>query len=176
MTALSGLISHLGGKRISNHDLEILICNAEDKAIKLHSSAMTKRVSPSASIPASEEKVVDPAGNSLSSQDRVQPPVKPKLSLKPGKFNPAIIIKTPPRNKDSTSPGQDDNEDEYGIYSKTIDGVGDGTRSITPSFIKTKDKIRDQLPMNFNYFSELLCTNLMASRFIQFVLTNHFPF
>ena len=86
MTGLSGLISHLGGKRISNHDLEILICNAKDKAIELHASAMTKRVSPSAGIPASEEKVVDPAGNSIPSQDSVQPPVEPKSSLKPGKF------------------------------------------------------------------------------------------
>jgi hypothetical protein len=81
MTGLSGLISHLGRKRISNHDLEILICNAEDKAIKLHASAMTKRVSPSAGIPASEEKVVDLADNSIPFQDPVQPLVKPKLAL-----------------------------------------------------------------------------------------------
>ncbi len=160
MTRLSGLISHLGRKRISNHDLEILIHNAKDKAIKLHPSAMTKRVSPSAGIPASEEKVVDLADNSIPSQDPIQPPVKPKSSLKPGKFDPVIILETPPRNKDSTSPGQDDDEDDYGIYSKTIDGVGDGTHLITASFIKTNDKIRDQLLKNFNYFSELLCTNI----------------
>ncbi len=79
LTGLSGLISHLGGKRISNHDLEILFCNAQDKAIKLHASAMMKRVSPSAGIPASDEKIVDPAGNSIPSQDPVQPPVKPKI-------------------------------------------------------------------------------------------------
>jgi hypothetical protein len=61
---------------------------------------MTKRVSPSAGIPASEKKVIDPTGNSIpSSQDPVQPPVKPKLSLKPGKFDPVIILEPLPATK-----------------------------------------------------------------------------
>jgi hypothetical protein len=55
MTELAGLISHLGGKKISNHDLEILTHNAEDKAIELHASAMTKRVLTKADVPASDE-------------------------------------------------------------------------------------------------------------------------
>jgi hypothetical protein len=121
---------------------------------------MTKRFSTKANVPASDEKVVDFAGDFTTSQDPVQPPVKQKLSLKPSKFDPVIILETPPRNMDSTSPDQNDNEDKYGIYSKTVDGVGDGTHLITASFIKTNGKIRDQLLKNFNYFSELLYTNI----------------
>jgi hypothetical protein len=123
MTGLAGLISHFSGKKISNHDLEILTRNAKDKAIELHASAMTKRVSTKADVPASDEKVVDFAGDSTTSQDPIQPPVKQKLSLKPGKFNPVIILETPPHNMDSTSPDQNEDEDEYGIYSKTVMGL-----------------------------------------------------
>jgi hypothetical protein len=47
-----------------------------------------------------------------------------------------------------------------GIYSKTIDGVGDGTHFITASFIKTNDKIRGQLLIFFAYFSDLMHTNI----------------
>jgi hypothetical protein len=54
----------------------------------------------------------------------------------------------------------DGNKDNPGIYHKTIDGVGDGTHLITASFVKTKDKIRDQLLMNFAYFSKLMFTNI----------------
>ncbi len=54
----------------------------------------------------------------------------------------------------------EDNEDDPGIYNKTIDGVGVGTHLITASFMKTKDKIRDQLLMNFAYFSKLMYTNI----------------
>jgi hypothetical protein len=173
MTGLSGLISHLGRKRISNHDLEILICNAQDKAIELHFSAMMKRVSPSASIPASEEKAVILQAIPYHLKIPSNLWLNQKLSLKPGKFDPAIILKTPPRNKDSTIPGQDDNEGEYGIHSKTIDGVGDGTHLITASFIKSKDKIRDYfLIISTNFYAQILT----ASRLIQVVLTNHFPF
>jgi hypothetical protein len=160
MTRLAGLISHLGGKKISNHDLEIFTHNAKDEAIELLASAMTKRVSTKSNVPTSDEKVVDFAGNSTTSQDPVQPPVKQKLSLKPGNFDPVLILETPPRNMDSTSPDQNDNKNKCGIYSKTVNGVGDGTRLITASFIKTNNKIRDQLLKNFNYFSELLCMNI----------------
>jgi hypothetical protein len=43
----------------------------------------------------------------------------------------------------STEADLDDDKDDPGLYSKMIDGVGDGTRLITASFIKTNDKIRD---------------------------------
>jgi hypothetical protein len=45
-------------------------------------------------------------------------------------------------------------------YSKTINGVSDGTHLMTTSFIKTKDKMRDQLLKNFTYCSKLMCTNI----------------
>jgi hypothetical protein len=54
----------------------------------------------------------------------------------------------------------DDDEDDPGIYSHTINGVGDGTHLIIASFIKTNDEIRDQLLKNFMYFSELMHANI----------------
>jgi hypothetical protein len=67
--------------------------------------------------------------------------------LKVGKFFP--VFPTPPHRTKSIEADLDDNEDDPGIYSKKIDGVGDVMNSITASFVKTKDKIRDQLLMNF---------------------------
>jgi hypothetical protein len=88
----------------------------------------------------------------------IQPLIKQKSSLKVGKFFP--ILSTPPHCMESIEVDLNDNEDDPGIYGKTIGGVGDGMHLITPSFIKTKDKIRDQLLMNFTYFSKLMCTNI----------------
>jgi hypothetical protein len=60
-------------------------------------------------------------------------------------------------NKD---PDVDEDEDDPGIYSRTIDGVRDETHLIITSFIKTNDKIQDQLVTNFNYFYELMHANI----------------
>jgi hypothetical protein len=68
-----------------------------------------------------------------------------KSSLKSGKFHPVIASTPPSCQIKSTSPEPDDKKDDPAIYSKTINGVGDGTHLITASFIKTNDKIRDQL-------------------------------
>jgi hypothetical protein len=54
----------------------------------------------------------------------------------------------------------DGDENNPGINHKTIDGVGDEMHLITASFVKTKDKIRDQLLVNFAYFSELMFMNI----------------
>ena len=86
-----------------------------------------------------------------------QPPVRQKPSLKVSKFFP--VFSTPPHRTNTIEVDLEDNEDDPGIYNKTIDGVGDGMHLITASFIKTKDKIRDQLLMNFTYFSELMYTS-----------------
>jgi hypothetical protein len=88
------------------------------------------------------------------------PPDKPKSSLKAGKFFPVRSSTPPPCHKESTKMNPDDDEDDPGIYSRTIDGVGDGTHLIITSFIKTNDKIRDQLLKNFMYFSELMHANI----------------
>ena len=47
-----------------------------------------------------------------------------------------------------------------GIYSHTIDGVGDGMHLIIAFFVKTNDKIRNQLVINFGYFSKLMHANI----------------
>jgi hypothetical protein len=87
-------------------------------------------------------------------------PGKPKSSLKAGKYFPVRSSTPPPLQKESTETNLDDNEDDPSIYSRTTDGVGDGTHLIIASFIKTNDKIRDQLLNNFMYFSELMHANI----------------
>jgi hypothetical protein len=88
------------------------------------------------------------------------PPDKPKSSLKAGEISPICSSTPPPCQKESAKTNPDDDEDDPGIYSHTIDGVGDGTHLIISSFIKTNDKIRDQLLKNFMYFSELMHANI----------------
>ncbi len=61
-----------------------------------------------------------------------------------GKLHPVIASSPSPHQTNPTSADPDDKEDDPSIYSKTFDGVGDGTHLITASFIKTIDKIRDQ--------------------------------
>jgi hypothetical protein len=63
------------------------------------------------------------------------PPDKPKSSLKAGKFFPVRSSTPPPHQKESTETNPDDDEDDPGIYSRTIDGVGDGMHLIIASFI-----------------------------------------
>jgi hypothetical protein len=92
-------------------------------------------------------------------QDPRLPPGQIKSSLKTGKFPSSHCKYTTPRQTKSTSADLDDEEDDPGIYSKTVDGVGDGTHPITTSFIKTNDKIRDQLLKNL-YFSDLMHANI----------------
>ncbi len=93
-------------------------------------------------------------------RDSMFPPDKPKSSLKAGKFFPVCSSILPPCQKESTKTNLDDNKDDPGIYSCNINGVGDGTHLIIASFIKTNDKIRDQLMKIFMYFSELMHANI----------------
>ncbi len=46
------------------------------------------------------------------------------------------------------------------FYSCTSNGVRDGMHLIIASFIKTNDKIQDQLVTNFDYFYELMHANI----------------
>jgi hypothetical protein len=121
------------------------------------STASTTSPSDSTLVPNAFSPVQSPVMQDEPDLD-VQPPIKQKSSLKVGKFFP--VFSTPPHCTESIEAKLDDDEDDPGIYSKTIDGVGDETHLITTSFIKTKDKIKDQLLMNFAYFSELMCTNI----------------
>jgi hypothetical protein len=95
-----------------------------------------------------------------ASTNIAQPPFMPKSSLKAGKFVPAFSNATQPCPIHPTNADLDDDEYYPGLYGKMIDGVGNGTHLIIASFIKTDDKIRDQLLKNFAYFSELMCANI----------------
>ncbi len=90
------------------------------------------------------------------------PSSKPKSSLKAGTFLPARSTMPPPRQAGiiDIDLGGDEDDDEPGIYNHTIEGVGDGKHLIIASFIKTNDKIRDQLVTNFSYFSKLMHANI----------------
>jgi hypothetical protein len=82
--------------------------------------------------------------------------------LTAGKFFPAHSTTPPPQQAEVIIIDPDGNEDanDPGIYNHTIDGVGDGTHLLIASFIKTNDKIWDQLVTNFGYFSELMHANI----------------
>ncbi len=84
------------------------------------------------------------------------PLLQNQASLKPSSFHPIPTQPTPPRHADVSGEEYDDDEDDPGIYNKLVDGVGDGTHLVIASFIKTNDKIRDQLLVNLSYFTELL--------------------
>jgi hypothetical protein len=137
---LAHLITHLGGKEMSNHEIDGFVQQAKVDALGLHAAAM-----PLTALPA---------------QDAMLPPDKPKSSLKAGKFFPVRSSTPPPRQKESTEMNPDDDEDDPSFYSHTIDGVGEGTHLIIASFIKMNDKIQDQLLTNFKYFSELMHANI----------------
>ena len=94
-------------------------------------------------------------------QGDMTPPRRPKPLLKAGKFLPTRPTLPPFHQADATAIDPDNvDKDNYGIYNHTVEGVGDGTHLIIASFIKTSDKIWDQLVTNFLYFSELMHANI----------------
>jgi hypothetical protein len=165
ISGLAKLIMHLAGKEISSHDIKKLTCNAEGEAIELHAATMpTKRGSPDAAssapnigLPLRVEAngVTDQASTNIA-----RPLVTPKSSPKADKFVPAFSVVTQPCPTDSTNAYLGDDEDDPGLYGKMIDGVSNGTHLIIASFIRTNDKIRDQLLKNFTYFPELMFSNI----------------
>jgi hypothetical protein len=161
----------LGGEEISVQELKILTHQAKDDALELHAASMSPKM-PFPSPVVTTRNAPPPQ----VPHDPILHPGQINSSPKTGKFHPVITNTPPSRQTKSTSIDQDDKEDDPGIYSKTIDGVGDGTHLITASFIKMNDKIRDQLLKNL-FISLTSCLQiLMASRFIPSVLRNHYPF
>jgi hypothetical protein len=77
---------------------------------------------------------------------------------------------------DSTTTDLDDDEDNPGLHGKMIDGVGNGMHLIIASFIKTDDKIRDQLLKNLPISLSSCVQISMASRFTPSPPTNQSPF
>ncbi len=92
-------------------------------------------------------------------------PTKPKASLKPGKFFPVFAEQTPPRQPDIPNGDDGDEEDEPGVYAKLDKGVGDGTHYITASFVKSNNKIKDQLLTQVRYFLDLMNANIDGIKF-----------
>jgi hypothetical protein len=161
----------LGGEEISVQELKILTHQAKDNALELHTASMPPKM-PSLPPAVTTRNASPPQ----VPHDPILPPGQIKSSLKMGKFHPVIASTPPPCQTKSTSANPEDYEDDPGIYSKTIDGVGDGTHLITTSFIKTNGKIRDQLQKKL-FISPTSCMQiLMASRLIPSVPRNHFPF
>jgi hypothetical protein len=146
ISGLATLIRHLGSKDISPQELDILTRQAKDDALELHAASMMPPKVPSP--PPIVTTVCSATGNAPPPQIP-QNPILPlgiiKSSLKTEKFHPVFASTPPPCQTESTNTDPDSKENDPGIYSKTIDGVGDGTHLITASFIKTNDKIRDQL-------------------------------
>jgi hypothetical protein len=125
-------------------ELKILTHLAKDNALELHAASMPPKMPSSPSIITTKCSATGNAPPPQVTLDPILPPGQIKSSLKTGKFHTVIASTPPPRQTDSTGADLDNKEDDSGIYSKTTDGVGDGTHLVTVSFIKTNDKIQDQ--------------------------------
>jgi hypothetical protein len=160
ISGLSHLIVHLGGKEMSNHEIDGFTQQAKVDALGLHTAAMPLTALPP--ILTSPPIVLPPRRTPLKKLPRIPFFLsdKPKSSLKAGKFFPVCSSTLPPPQKESTKTNPDNNEDDPGIYSHAINRVGDRTHLIIASFIKMNDKIQDQLLTNFKYFSELMHANI----------------
>jgi hypothetical protein len=166
----------LGGEEISVQELKILTRQAKTDALELHTASMPPKVPSPPPVVTTKCSATKNAPPPQVPQDSILPPGKIESSLKTGKFHPVIASTPPPRQTESTGADPDNKEDDPGIYSKTIDGVGDGIHLITASFIKTNNKIRDQLVF-FLFISLTSCMQTsMASRFIPSASRNHYPF
>jgi hypothetical protein len=144
MTGLANLIMHLGGKEIPQASLAILADQAEEEALLLYFSSTMR---PPTAIAEDKSPSIP-----LDNADPLLPPTKPKASLKPRKFFPVFAELTPPCQTDISNGDDGDEEDEPGVYAKLDKGVGDGTHYIPASFLKSNDKIKDQLLTQVRYF------------------------
>jgi hypothetical protein len=155
ISGLATLITHLSGEEISAQELKILTHHAKYDALELHTTPMPPKMPSPPPVFTTRNAPLHQVP-----QYPILPPGQIKSSLKTGKIHP-VIARTPPLHKiKSTSAEPDNKEDDPGIYSKTIDRDGDGTHLITTSFIKTNDKIRDQVLTKFVYFSDLMHANI----------------
>jgi hypothetical protein len=63
-------------------------------------------------------------------------------------------------NDNKADNGEDKDGYKPGIYSKFLDGAGDGAYYITASFVKNNSTIKDQLLSHFKCVLELMCANI----------------
>jgi hypothetical protein len=117
------------------------------KKLSCYSSTTVPKISPTKAAlknpsAVAEEKI---SPNTLDNVGPILPPTKPKASLKPRKFFPVFADQTPPCQTEICNEDDGEEEDEPGVYSKLDKGVSDGTHYITASFVKSNNKIKDQL-------------------------------
>ncbi len=156
MTFIATLIQHLGGNEISIKSLTNRTHQAEEEALQQYSNAKQTKILPENLDRSKDKEIV----GSETPRDLIPPPDKPKTSLKVGKFFPLFSNSIPPQNNNGVDNGEVEDNNEPGIYSKILDGAGDGTHYITTSFVKNNDKIKDQLLTHFKYFLKLMCENI----------------
>ncbi len=140
ISGLATLITHLGGEEISVQELEILTSQAKDNALELHAASMPAKVPSPPPVITTKCSATENAPPPQVPQDPILPLGSIESSLKTRNFHPVIASTPPPRQTESTGTDPDNKEDDPGIYSKTINGVGDGTHLITASFIKRKTR------------------------------------
>jgi hypothetical protein len=162
MTRLANLILQLGGEEIPHAGLSILADHAEEEGLLLYTSYTAPMLLPSKGALKNPavlvKKTISP--NASNNAFLVLPPTKPKASLKPSKCFPVFAEQTSPCLADFHSKDDEDDISEPGVYSKLDKGVGDGTHYITASFVKTNEKIKDQLLTQVRYFLDLMCANI----------------
>jgi hypothetical protein len=177
MTALTNLILHLGGKEIPHAALSIFADRAEEEALLLYKSYAALMVLPTKHALKTAVMVISEimSPNTPDKEFLVLPPTKPKASLKPSKFFPVFAEQTPPRRAVDQMKDDEDDISEPGVYSKLDEGVGDGTHFITASFVKTNEKIKDQLLTQVRYFMDLMGANIDGVKFHPLSIERSFP-
>ncbi len=150
ISGLANLITHLGGDNSSEANIDQYTRQAETDALALHTISTPETSAnplPHATIN-DDATQIDPT--QVMQQGDMTAPRRPKLLLKAGKFLPTRPTLPPFCQADATAIDPDDKDkDDHGIYNHAVEGVGDGTHLIIASFIKTNNKIRDQLVTNF---------------------------
>ena len=131
----------MGGKEISIDSLTYRTHQAEEEALRQHSNAQQTETHPENLDESKVKKILELE----APMDPIPPPDKPKTALKVGKFFPVFSNSTPPWHDNDTDNGEDKDSYKPGIYSKILDGAGDGTHYITASFVKNNNEIKDQI-------------------------------
>jgi hypothetical protein len=142
ISGLANLISHSGGKEICGHNLEVLLCNARDKVLNLHTATLPPIVPSGTSLPFVNLRFPLPQVTLLiqfftitihhqSNQSH------PRKLVNSFLFSPLLLHPARQIQPTQTLMTMMTNL----VFSKIIDGFGDGKHLITASFIKTYDKI-----------------------------------
>jgi hypothetical protein len=143
ISSLASHITHLGGDTIFKEDIDQFTRQAKTDALVLHTTTTPDTPAPPLPHATANNDATKVDLTQAMQQDAMTPPNKPKPSLKAGKFLPARSTTPPPWQAGAINidPGDDEDDNNPGIYNHSIKGVGDGTHLIIASFIKTNDKI-----------------------------------